>query len=247
MAHNKYDLSIVIPAYREAKRIGKTMDKLADFINKDKTIKKLNVELIVVSADSDDKTHEIINKRASNFKNFKFIPAGKQVGKGRDVKLGMQKAQGDVAIFMDADLATPLKYITQFYNLYLSGYDVIVATRNLKKHHPELLRRSLSIAGNILYRVIGGVWIEDSQCGFKMFSRKASRVCFSKLTTTGWGFDMEVLTIAKVNHFKIKPVRVNDWVSVPGGSFASGAIKSSLASLKDLSLIFARRLNGKYR
>ena len=244
---NKFDLSIIIPAYSEAKRIGTTLDKLADFIKNDKVIKNLKIEVLVVSADSKDNTHDIISTHAKDFTNFTLIKPGPRVGKGRDVRVGMLKARGDAVVFMDADLATPLKYLPIFYRRFRDGADVIVATRNLKKHHPEFLRRSLSIFGNVLFRAMGGVWIEDSQCGFKMFSRAANKVCFTRLKTLGWGFDMEILTIAKSNHYKIVSVRVDDWKSVPGGSFVSGALKSSIESLVDLTIIMFRRLTGRYR
>lgn len=244
---SKPDLSIVIPALNESKRIAKTLDKLALFIKNNKLIKSLIVEVIIVSADCIDDSHKIIQSKAELFDNFIFMKAGPVAGKGRDVRLGMLKARGKAVIFMDADLATPLKYLPIFYESYLSGNDVVVATRNLKKHHPERLRRSLSIAGNILYRILGGVWIEDSQCGFKLFSSRAAKSSFSKLTTSGWGFDMEVLTIAKINNFKIKSFRIDDWTSVPGGTFSDGALASSLSSLQELFKIFRHRMIRRYQ
>lgn len=241
------DLTIVIPAYKEGKRVGKTLDQLADFLSTDKKMKAKSVEIIVVSADSPDNTHEVVESRARLFKNFLFIKPGPKLGKGRDVRAGMLKAKGKAVIFMDADLATPLKYLPKFYEAFLGGADVIVATRNLRKHHPEFLRRSLSNLGNILFRVLGGVWIEDSQCGFKMFSKKANKICFSKMTIMKWGFDMEILTIARINKFKITSFRVNDWKSVPGGTFLEGAFKSAVESLSELLHIFWFRINGKYK
>ena len=217
MKNKTVDLSIVIGAYHEAKRIGKTLDELANFIKTNSVIKKLSVELVIVSADSNDKTHEIINAKLSKFKNNQFIRPGPKVGKGRDIRLGMLSAKGKAVIFMDADLATPLSYLPAFYALYLAGNDVVVATRDLKKHHPELLRRVLSITGNVIYRLLIGVWVEDSQCGFKLFSKNACKACFSSQTILGWGFDMEILSIAKIKNLKIITVRINDWRSVPGG------------------------------
>ena len=89
--------------------------------------------------------------------------------------------------------------------------------------------------------------MEDSQCGFKLFSYDAAQLCFSKLTILGWGFDMEVIAIARANKLKIKGYRVNDWVSVPNGTFTEGMLKNSLISLKELAHIFRNRLLGSYK
>lgn len=246
MTSTQPDLSIVIPAYREEKRIGKTLDSLAAFLKTDRTLKDKNIEVIVVSADSSDNTHKVVLDKKKLFRDLKLVKPGSHVGKGRDVRVGMLQAHGKAIMFMDADLATPLKYIPLFLKEFQAGSDVVVATRNLHRHHPSLPRRALSNVGNILYRILGGVWIEDSQCGFKLFSDKATQTCFSKMTILGWGFDMEVLTIAKVNNFTITPIRVNNWKSVAGGTFNESVFKSALASFSELLHIFLHRLLGHY-
>jgi dolichyl-phosphate beta-glucosyltransferase len=240
------DLSVVIPAYSEEKRIGKTLDELARYLRIEKSLKNKIVEVLVVSATSSDKTHDIVKSKRKNFADLSLLKPGPKVGKGRDVQYGMLRAKGEAVIFMDADLATPLKHLPKFYRAYQKGADVVIATRNLRKHHPHYLRRLISNCGNLLFRFAGGVWVEDSQCGFKLFSYEAARLCFSKLTTLGWGFDMEVLAIAKANRLKIVSYRVNDWTSVPGGTFAAGMMKSSLVSLHELALIFWNRLHKRY-
>jgi len=242
-----FDLTIVIPAYSEEKRIGKTLDELGRFLKSEKTLKDQAIEILVVSADSPDKTHEIVRSKQKEFAHLRLLKPGAKVGKGRDVRYAMLRAKGSAVIFMDADLATPLRHLPKFYHAYQKGAPLVIATRNLRKHHPNYLRRLISSSGNLLFRFAGGVWVEDSQCGFKLFSYDAAQLCFSKLTIVGWGFDMEVLAIAKANKLKIKSYRVNDWVSVPDGTFVDGMIKNSLVSLKELALIFYRRINGSYK
>lgn len=242
-----FDLTILIPAYHEEKRIGRTLDELAQFLKQEKNLKDKAIEIVVVSADSSDKTHEVVLSKKSKFKNLRLLKPGPRVGKGRDVQYGILRAKGKAIIFMDADLATPLRHLPTFYRAHQRGSDVVIATRNLRKHHPHYLRRLVSNGGNLLFRFAGGVWVEDSQCGFKLFSHDAAQLCFSKLNIMGWGFDMEILAIAKINKFKIKSYRVNDWVSVPEGTFIDGMLKNALVSLKELGTILARRLNGSYR
>lgn len=244
--NSSLDLSIVIPAYREETRIAKTLNELSRFITQDKLFKGKNVEIIVVAADSPDKTHQVVEAMKDQFASLRLLKPGPRVGKGRDVKYGMLRAKGKAVVFMDADLATPLRYLGKFYDTYSKGSDIVIATRNLHRHHPNMLRRLISNLGNLLYRVASGVWIEDSQCGFKLFSIDASQLCFSKLTILGWGFDMEVLAIAKANKLKMTTHRVNDWKAVPGGSFKDDILKNSVTSLYELAYIFRNRLLNRY-
>ncbi len=242
------DLSIIIPAFNEEGRVGKTLDELAVFLKTNSTMKSLEIEIIIVSADGNDKTHQAIKKHAKKLGSYRLLFPGKPVGKGRDVQYGMLRSSGRYSLFMDADAATPMIHIPELYDVACSGYDLVAATRNLKKHHARMPRRLLSIAGNSAFRILGGVWIEDSQCGFKLFSQKATQLCFKNLTISGWGFDMEVLTIAKVNRLRSKYVRINDWKHVPDGPFASSKIlRSAFVTLWDLIRIFINRVGGKYR
>lgn len=242
------ELSIVIPALNEEKRVGKSLDELAAFLKKDPTLRKLAVEVVVVSANSRDKTHEIIASKAKKFPIFMFLKPGARVGKGRDVAYAMLRANGKYIVFMDADLATPLRHLPQFYKMAIKdSLPIVVGTRNLQKHHHNIIRRTISNGGNLLFRIAGGVWIEDSQCGFKMFERSAAQLCFSKLTIQGWGFDMEVLAIARANKLRIKTVRLNDWKHMPDGTFEEGMLKNIVASLGDLMHIARHRLTGTYK
>jgi len=238
------DVSIVIPAYNEAHRIGATLDALAAYLQTHFTNER--VEVIVVAADSADDTSAVAMAKAGQFEHFRLLQPGPKAGKGRDVQHGMLRARGKAVIFMDADLATPLSYLESFYEHHKNGHKVVIATRNLHKHHPNFFRRLVSNGGNLLFRIASGVWIEDSQCGFKMFTQQAARTCFSKLTILGWGFDMEVLAIARAAGLGIKTHRVDDWRSVPDGTFNEGMVKNSFASLRDLAYIFWNRLRGAY-
>jgi dolichyl-phosphate beta-glucosyltransferase len=241
------DLSIVIPAYKEEKRIGKTLDQLARYLKTSDYFKTKNTEVIVVSADSQDKTHKIIKSKQKLFNDFRLITPGPRLGKGRDVKMGMLASNGKAVLFMDADLATPLKYIESFYRSYLEGSKIIIATRDLRRYRSNFSRIIISAFGNILFRAAGGVWLQDSQCGFKMFSAEANQICFSRLKIMGWGFDMEVLAIAKANNLSIEAVRIHDWVNVAHGTFEDSLFKNTANSLLDLLTIFYRRLSGFYK
>ncbi|HUS25921.1 MAG TPA: glycosyltransferase [Nevskiaceae bacterium] len=241
------DLSIVIPALNEEKRIGATLDKLAAFLKQDEFFKNKFVEIVIVSADSHDNTHQIIKSKLGLFKHAQFLKPGVPAGKGRDVQFGMLRARGEAIVFMDADLATPLRHLKQFYIARQKGADIVIGTRNIRKHHKSLVRSSIANAGNALFRIAGGVWIEDSQCGFKLFSHKAAQLCFSKLTIYKWGFDMEVLAIAKANRLRMETYRINDWHDMPHSTFdQENVITNSLHSLRDLAYIARNRLKRSY-
>jgi dolichyl-phosphate beta-glucosyltransferase len=240
------DLTIVIPAYSEEKRIGSTLEKLASFLKHDDFLKHKEIEVIIVAADTLDNTQKIVASKQKLFRHTELLKPGPVVGKGRDVQFGMLRAHGKIIMFMDADLATPLYNIEKFYKKCSSGTDVVVGTRNLLTYRPSLTRRILSVIGNILFRVSGGIWIEDSQCGFKMFNRKTCQLCFSKMTILGWGFDMEILTIARENRLKIKSYRINDWKDMPNSTFNERTSRTILRSLIDMKHILINRFNKSY-
>lgn len=243
---NKINLSIVIPALREAKRLPDTLKELSDYINKNKYLSDLQIEVIIVAAEGGDDTVQVAEKWKGKIPRLVILEPGVPVGKGRDVKVGMLAAKGDAVLFMDADLATPLKYIPVVYEYWKVSGGIVVGVRNLRKHHPDIWRRSISNMGNILFRLLCGVGIEDSQCGFKLFSKKAVDICFKRMTIMKWGFDMELLTIAKKYDINIQQIRINDWEHQEGGHIDDNTIGQSIASFKDLSRIFFNRIIGKY-
>lgn len=244
------DLSIVIPAYCEERRIGKTLDTLATFLKQDPFAKKLNVEVIVIAANAPDRTHEIISVKQrlfiSDHISFSCLKPGPRVGKGRDVQYGMLRANGNIVMFMDADLATPLHNVQTFYEACNRGSDVVVGTRDLFQYRSNKLRNLFSGFGNRLYQMVSGIHIEDTQCGFKMFSHDAAQLCFSKLSILGWGFDLEVLTIAKANHLTVTPIRIDDWEDKPFSTYTENILRITIRSVKDFVYVTFYTLTNKY-
>lgn len=239
------DLSIVIPALSEERRIGHTLDALAKYL-RTPAMKGVKTEVIVVAADSTDATHQIAGKKTGLFDQFVLLRPGAPVGKGRDVQYGMLRAKGKVVMYMDADLATPLHHIAYAYQQCRDGAPVVIATRNLRNHHKSAFRRFIANGGNMLFRVVSGIWIEDTQCGFKAFRRTAARTCFNKMTIQQWGFDMEILAIAKINGLPITTFRVDDWRDMPYSTFEHKMLGNILRALLDFGHIALRRATGRY-
>ena len=245
-------LSIVIPALNEGGRLGSTLDALKLHLETESIYKNKNIEVVVVAANASDNTHDVAAGYINQIPNFKILKPGKKLGKGRDVQYGMLRSRGKYILFMDADLATPLRHIPIFLSTIEkdSSSEVLIAVRNLRNHHNNYLRRGLSNTGNVLYRLLGGVWVSASQCGFKLFTKRSVKICFTKQTIMGWGFDMEILAIAKQNNIGIKQMPVNDWKHIPDGPFERGDVgkilSNTLQSLGDLFLIMGHRVRRDY-
>jgi len=245
-AQKQPDLSIVIPAYCEERRIGRTLDELAVFLQRDGFFKLKDVEVLVVAADAPDKTRAIVRAKQGLFKHFQLLQPGPCVGKGRNVQYGMLRASGMIAVFMDADLATPLHHLQTFYEACTDGNDVVIGTRNLLTYRSNVMRGVFASVGNLLYRVASGLWIEDTQCGFKLFNERARKLCFSKLTIFGWGFDLEVLAIAQANGLRLKPFRIDDYKHMPFSTHTEGIMQITARTVRDFGQIMINRLSGVY-
>jgi len=236
-------LSIIIPAYQEASRIEHTLDELAAYL---KQHGHHDTDVLVVVATSPDGTARLAEAKAGLFEQFRVVPAGPKVGKGRDVRTGMMEATGEYKLFMDADLATPLHHIEEVRSYMDKGADVIIAVRNLGSSHTGF-RRLVSAGGNLLNRIFLRSNVKDSQCGFKAFSKEAAEELFRRQTILGWGFDMEILSIATQLQYEIVTIAAPDWADQPDGTIERGFIGAAFATLAELFLIWWRRTSGRYR
>jgi len=240
------DLSIIIPCYMEAARIGDTLERLATFLA---TRQYGEVEVLLVIADSPDGTGHIACQKVSLFKHIRIIDAGPKVGKGYQVRLGMFEAQGACRVFLDADLATPLIHLDDVVSLAAEGVKVGIAVRSLSSVHSELLRKFTTTIGNILIQVILLPGLKDTQCGFKFFEAKAAEEIFGRMTIVGWGFDMEVLALARRLGYGIATFKAPDWTDPKAsheGLVGDAAIGVALQVLRDLFKVRWNILRGRY-
>ena len=205
-------LSIIVPAYNEAKRLPKTLAAL------DKQLQsvRFSYEILVVNDGSHDDTASIVTAMASHIKNLKLLSFEKNSGKGGAVRRGMLHAQGTIRLFTDADNATSIDHFQKMIPLFDKGYSVIIGSRTMKESTlspPEsfprqIIGRVLNMFVQIL--VLPGVW--DTQCGFKAFTADAAERIFSQTRTFGWGFDVEILALAKKMNYMIQEIPVY-WVN----------------------------------
>jgi len=237
-----YSVSIVIPAYNEEKRLDKTLNKINEFL---KANKELKTEIIVVNDGSSDKTADLVK----NYKNLqiKLLNNEKNMGKGYCVRRGVLEANNDIILFTDADLSTPIEFLNHFLKHHEMGFDIVIASRVVKgaekKIRQPIWRDLMGRFFNILVRIILGLKIKDTQCGFKSFKKDVAKIIFSRQTIFDFGFDPEILFIANVKNYKIKEYPV-EWYDVKGTKVK--AIKDSIKMFLELIKIKSNYKKGLY-
>ncbi len=238
------NLSVIIPAYNEAHRISDTLVSIKDYLSK----QDYDWEVLVVSDGSKDETSRIVSEFASQNPNFRLIDNKKNHGKGYVVQQGMLGAKGDFRLFTDADNSTTINQIEKFWPFFNQDYDIVIGSIEIKGaeifENAQWYRRFLGRLSKYLIRLVAGLWeIHDTQRGFKLFTAKASQDIFSRVKIDRFGFDIEVLAIAKKLGYKIKEVPVV-W-SNPGESKVS--LKSYIQTFRELFKIRWNLWTGKYR
>ena len=201
-------LTIVVPAYHESVLIEKSLQELSEAIKA--YLDPATTEVIVVSADDTDPTANLAEAQSRLFKHFKVVRPGPRVGKGRDVRAGILAGSGEFRMFMDADMATPLYHLKQVVKFMEANGEVGIGNRKLGVIHTGL-RKYISELGNIAVQTLMTPGIEDSQCGFKVFRADVAQQLFSRMTILNWGFDMELLVIARKHKYTITKMDIPDW------------------------------------
>lgn len=247
-ARDEFDLSVIVPAFMEARRIADDLETLAKFL---KSRDYGRVEVLVVVADSPDGTASIAGSKAKLFEHFRVVHAGPRAGKGRDVRLGMFEAKGRYRVFMDADLATPLHHLDDFKQQVIDQRKPVgIAVRNLVSTHKTWERKLITAGGNFLIQATLLPGLKDTQCGFKIFEAHAAEEIFSRMTILGWGFDLEVLAVARQLGYEIVTIEAPDWQDPKAndsGLSGDSASKAAVQVLRDLVRVRAGLWFGRYR
>ena len=230
-------ISVVVPAYDEEKRIGKTLEIILKYLKS----RKYNFEMIVINDGSKDNTKKVVEK----FKKVKLISYFPNHGKGYAVRKGILESKGDYVLFCDADLSTPIEELDDFMK-YIKNYDIVIASRALKESRIKALkhRKLLGRIFAFFVKLLAVRGIQDTQCGFKLFSKEASKKIFSKQTINGWAFDVEVLFIARKLGYKIKEVGVK-WQHFNHKDVTP--TKHSFKMLKEVLKVRGNSIIGKYK
>jgi len=234
MSQSEVDLSVVVPAYNEAARIGSTLTRFVTYLERS----SLTWEVLVVLDGSKDRTMEIVRQQARQIPALKVIDRAINRGKGFTVKEGMLAARGRIRLFADADNSTDIAHFDKMMPLFDQGCDIVIASRNsadapgaAQVVSQAWYKRAIGRMGNRIVQMtaVPGIW--DTQCGFKAFRAEAAERIFSQITLDRWGFDIEVLALAQRLKYKIgiiparwlnddrSQVRMADYLHVLGDTF----------------------------
>lgn len=240
-------LSVIIPAYKEEKRIGNTLLSL------DKYLSRLNFpyEILVVIDGSPDNTFQVVEKYQKMIKNLWVINNPENHGKGFVVRQGLLAAKGAYRLFMDADNSVTINQIEGFSPQFEDKeVGIVIGSRDIKgadvKVHQPKWKEFLGNAGNIAIQTVTGLWgIPDTQCGFKILTAEAAELICPLMKVNRFGFDFEMLVLVKKLGFKIKEAPVV-WINDEATTVTFFGANGYLNVLKDLLLLRLRLWTGKY-
>jgi len=236
--------SIVIPAYNEASRLGSSLDRVLTYV----VSQQMDAEVIVVNDGSRDRTADLVREYTQRFPFLRLIENPGNRGKGYSVRNGMLNATGEVLLFSDADLSSPIEEAPKLFRAIEEGADIAIGSRWLQPEtqtlRQSLLRQFYGRAFNVALRVLLGLKQTDTQCGFKAFTHAASHKVFPQQHIERWGFDPEILYLARRYRLKVKEVPVA-WAHVGGTRLSP--LRDGLRMFGEVLKIRWNALSGKYK
>lgn len=235
-------LSVVIPAYNEAKRLPATLEDINKFLSK----KKYQYEILVVSDGSSDDTAAVVKNLEGKIKNLKLIDNRENLGKGAAVRQGMLAAAGKYRLFMDADNSVTIDQIENFLPWFEKSYDLVIGSIEIPgaevHERAAWYRRLLGKASKSIIHLFLGIKVRDTQRGFKCFADYVVEPVFCRQTIFRWGFDFEILYVADRLGFKIKEVPVK-WNN-PGESKVK--LSGYVSTFRELLKVRRNAFTGRY-
>lgn len=200
--------SIILPAYNESARIGATLDRILAFVAE----KHWHAEVMVVNDGSTDSTADIVRSYSQKNPALRLLDNPGNRGKGFSVRNGMLHASGEFLLFSDADLSSPIEESVKLFTAIAEGADIAIGSRwlrpELQKQRQPLHRQLFGRMFNLALRIVLRLKFRDTQCGFKAFTRRAAHAIFPLQQIERWGFDPELLYLARKFDFVVKEVPV---------------------------------------
>ncbi len=243
MSNSAPDLSIVVPSYNEEARLPDTLEKISRYIREQRP----NTEVIVVDDGSTDATAAVAEKFRGTIANLRVLSNGVNRGKGFSVRHGSLEALGDVVLFTDADLSAPIEEAKKLLTA-LESHDVAIGSRALDRRlietHQSAFREVAGILFNKIVRIILRLPFVDTQCGFKAFRRERCHIIFEQQTIERFGFDPELLYLARHHGLSTVEVPVR-WAHSPATKVSM--FRDSVQMFVDVFVIRWNGLLGRYR
>lgn len=235
-------LSVVIPAYNEERRLGQSLTKMLAYLKS----RRQPFEVIVVDDGSRDATAPLVRRFSAKDKRVRLIMNGGNRGKGASVRRGVEAAKGSLILMSDADLSTPIEEL-QSLEKVLQDAELAIGSRaldrsSIKKHQP-FYREAGGRLFNLLVRLLTLGGIHDTQCGFKLFRAEAAKAIFPMQQVPRFGFDVEILYLARKQGYRIVEVSVA-WENSPESKVRP--IRDGLRTFLDLALIRWYDFRGRY-
>ena len=235
--------SIIIPAYNEGARLGTTLDRVLNYV----AAQRWDAEVIVVNDGSSDQTPDLVRSYAQTHPALRLLENPGNRGKGYSVRNGMLHAGGEILLFSDADLSSPIEEAPKLFGAIRSGADIAIGSRwlqpELQAHRQSVLRQFYGRIFNLALRILLGLNFKDTQCGFKAFTRKAAQTIFPLQEIERWGFDPELLYLARRSGLKVKEVAVV-WSHSEGTRI--NPLRDGMRMFAELLKIRWNALTGKY-
>ncbi len=236
-------LSIVIPAYNEGGRIEAALERVTSCI----AARGWDAEILVVDDGSKDNTAAIVQRWMESYPRLHLIQNPGNKGKGYSVRNGLLQAAGEIVMFTDADLSAPMEEAERLLAALADGADVAIGSRWMDRTrqtiHQPLYRQFFGRCFNWVTRAVMGLPFKDTQCGFKAFKRSAAQTIFRLQTIERWGFDPEILFIARKLKYVVREVPVT-WGHDERSRMSY--LKDGLKMLEDMAKIRANSLAGRY-
>jgi glycosyltransferase involved in cell wall biosynthesis len=239
-------ISIVIPAYNEERRLPATLASLLEYVE---ARTWAPWEIVIVNDGSKDRTAAVAAQFAAAHAGIRVLENPGNRGKGYSVRHGMLEATGDWILFTDSDLSAPIGELDKLMDAARSqGASVAIGSRALNRGlievHESLFRETAGRIFNLIMRVVTGLRFSDTQCGFKLFERGAAQEIFRRQRIERWGFDAELLFIARRLGYKTVEVPVR-WSHSVGTKI--NMVGDSVNMFLDLVRIRGNQLRGLYR
>jgi len=236
-------LSIVIPSFNEEKRLPATLERIAGYIN----VSGRETEVIVVDDGSTDETIRVAESFRRQIAGLRVVSNGQNRGKGYSVRHGSMDSRGEIVLFTDADLSAPIEEADKLL-AKMNDYDVAIGSRAVNRElievHESKFREFAGIIFNRIVRVILRLPFVDTQCGFKAFRRENCKIIFEQQTIERFGFDPELLYLARRHGLRTAEVAVR-WAHSPATKV--NMFRDSVQMFLDVVIIRWNAIRGRYR